>query len=274
MGHSRARLGILAGILGAALLAGMPLPAAAKPQRLVSINLCTDQLLLLLADRSRILSISHLGADPAASALADEAAGIPVNRGSAEEALALRPDLVLSGIYQQHGTNRLIAAFGVPVFEMQPAASLPQALAQIRALGDAVGETARAEALAADIARRLAALPAPSTRKTALVVQPNGLTTGRHTLANDVIEAAGFRNLAAEAGIESWGALTLERILLLRPDLLVLNDQSQRQRSLGQQLLAHPALTSAQARLEIPADLWTCPGPALAEAAERLVAAR
>ncbi len=51
-----------------ALLAATP--AAAQPQRIASMNLCTDQMVLLLADKSRIVSVSFLGADPAESPLA------------------------------------------------------------------------------------------------------------------------------------------------------------------------------------------------------------
>ena len=266
-------LALLAGLLGGL----MPGGAVAKPQRLVSINLCTDQLLMLLADRSHILSISYLGADPAGSALADRAAGIPLNRGTAEEALALRPDLVLSGLNRQHTTNRLIEALGVPVFTLPPAASLDDALDQIRALGDAIGEPERASALAGDIAARLAALPPSaddSRRPGALVLQPNGYTTGRHTLANDILVAAGYRNLAAEHSIAAWGTLSLEAVILSRPDVLVLDDQRIRRQSLAQNLLAHPALEGRQTTIELPTHLWTCPGPALAEAAERLATAR
>src|SRR5207302_173609 len=51
--------------------------AAAAPQRIVSMNLCTDQMALLLAGPERIVSISFLGADPAESSLAGLARGIP-----------------------------------------------------------------------------------------------------------------------------------------------------------------------------------------------------
>ena len=72
-------------------------PAAAAPQRIVSMNLCTDQMALLLAGPARIVSISFLGPDPAESPLAGLARGIPVNHGLAEEVIAVKPDVVFAG---------------------------------------------------------------------------------------------------------------------------------------------------------------------------------
>src|SRR5262249_10027333 len=83
--------------IGCAL--GPTVPAQAAPQRIVSMNLCTDQLALMLVDRSRIVSISFLGADPAESPLAAMAKGVPINHGLAEEVIAQKPDLVLTGRY-------------------------------------------------------------------------------------------------------------------------------------------------------------------------------
>ena len=87
----------------AAAVALAPLGAAAggeagaeAPRRVVSINLCTDQLALAVAAPGQLVSVSELARDPALSAMASRAAAIPSNRGRAEEVLALRPDLVLA----------------------------------------------------------------------------------------------------------------------------------------------------------------------------------
>ena len=74
---------------------GLALGEQKRAKRVVSINLCTDQLLLLIAQRSQIASVSYLARDPMISHLADQAQGIPINHGLAEEILPLEPDLVL-----------------------------------------------------------------------------------------------------------------------------------------------------------------------------------
>ena len=75
------------------------IPAAAAPARVVSTNLCTDQLAMLLAAPGQLVSVSWLAADPRSSTMAAEAARYPANHGLAEEIFLLSPDLVLAGSY-------------------------------------------------------------------------------------------------------------------------------------------------------------------------------
>jgi iron complex transport system substrate-binding protein len=46
----------------------------AAPQKIVSLNLCTDQLLMLLADPNQIASLSKIVDDPNVSILAEKSA--------------------------------------------------------------------------------------------------------------------------------------------------------------------------------------------------------
>ena len=69
----------------------MPQPAeakddpAGKPQRIVSLNLCADELLLRLVDRERIASITWFSRQPGFSTVTAQAVTVPVNRALAEE---------------------------------------------------------------------------------------------------------------------------------------------------------------------------------------------
>src|SRR5215813_14877630 len=90
------------GVIMVALLATGLAPAAnnvSKPQRIVSMNLCTDELVLRLADRGNISSVTWQARDRDNSNVADLARDVPINHGLAEEILPLNPDLVLAGIY-------------------------------------------------------------------------------------------------------------------------------------------------------------------------------
>jgi iron complex transport system substrate-binding protein len=67
------RLTFLIGCLwGASAAVAQP-----RPQQVASLNLCTDQLLLALADRAQIASLSRLARDPPVSFLAGQAEGLP-----------------------------------------------------------------------------------------------------------------------------------------------------------------------------------------------------
>ncbi|MDO9490377.1 MAG: ABC transporter substrate-binding protein, partial [Sphingomonadaceae bacterium] len=78
----------------AALLAS---PATAAPQRVASLNLCTDELVLLLADKAQLASVTKLGADARETRLAHRAAGLHRNNGRMESVAGLVPDLVITG---------------------------------------------------------------------------------------------------------------------------------------------------------------------------------
>ena len=54
--------------------------AHAAPQKIVSLNLCTDQLLMLLADPNQIASLSKIADDPNVSFLAERSAEFKKNR--------------------------------------------------------------------------------------------------------------------------------------------------------------------------------------------------
>ena len=250
----------------------------AKPSRIVSLNLCTDQLLLLLADRSRIASLSFLARDRGLSYMADAAAGIPANYGSAEEVLALHPDLIVAGRYAAGPAIALLRRLGFAVLDLPLADTMAEVRTQVRLLAAAIDESGRGERLLAGWDARLAAIHvgAGKTMPGAAIYQASGIVIGRNSLANELLQTAGLRNLATELGLPDSGYLPLEVLLSHPPDLLVLDDYRPDLPSLGEQLLRHPALQAMAARrrtVAMPSRLWVCAGPGLAEAAERLAAA-
>jgi iron complex transport system substrate-binding protein len=270
------RMMVLASVLAVSLAANA---GAAPPQRIVSINICGDLLALSLAPRARIASVTFLAADPVMSPIASAADGVPLNYGKAEEVLALRPDLVLAGRYTARATVALLERLGYPVIEFDVAESLDDARTQIRTAAVAMGVVEAGEKMIAALDARIEAAAANrgGKRPLAAVYGPNGFTPGPRTLSGSLIELAGFENLAARAGIRYWGNLSLERLLLARPDVLIVEARQDRARALADQILAHPALDDLRDRItvaEVPRPLWSCPGPWIADALDRLAAAR
>lgn len=262
--------------LGAMLLAAPAL--AGKPERIVSLNLCADELVLRLADEGRVASVTYLARDPRSSNVADLAATVPVNRGLAEEVAALRPDLVIVGAFTTRSTTAALQRLGIPLLELGVPNSLEEAYAQIRQVAAAIGEAGRGEEMVARMSAALAALPSvPAARPSAVVLRPNGFTAGKGSIADDVLSHAGLDNLAARLSTDRLGQLNLEEIVAARPDLLVVNAAPDAPPSLADEMLHHPALAGFRAEgrtVSLPTRLWTCAGPELAEAAERLAAAR
>lgn len=242
------------------LLAALATPAHAG-QRVVSLNLCTDQMLVLLAPE-QVAALSPLARDPTLSFVAKQADRMPTTRASAEAVLRLHPDLVLAAPYGAQTTLGLLGEEGVKVVRIDLPADFAGIRTQTRRLAALLGVPARGEALIAAMDAKLAALKPPAHPVRALVWQPRGYTAGPGSLADAVLRAAGLTN------ISTGRQVGLEALLRLRPDLLVLPAPA-RFPSLATELLDHPATRGIPRRF-IPPALTICAGPWTADAAVML----
>ncbi len=264
------------GVIAALLFAAVVTPTNAGPQRVVSLNLCADELVLRLAAPSTVKSVTWLARDRALSNVAALAQTVPVNRGLAEEVVPLAPDLVIAGVHTTRTTVALLKRVGVAVLELGVPNSIDEALAQITTVAAALGTQERGAELVADIKTRLAALPdsdPAAAQPIAAVYQPNGFTIGQGSLVNDVLRRAGLRNLAVERRIDKYGVLPLELLLFAKPDLLIMNAAEEREPALAYEVLRHPALIRSyrDARVvSVPPAWWSCAGPHLVDAVLRL----
>jgi iron complex transport system substrate-binding protein len=224
----------------------------------VSLNLCTDQMLVLLAP-AKIAALSPLARDPSLSFVTQEAAHLPIVRASAEAVLGLHPDLVLAATFGAQATLALLEQEGTPVLRLD----LPQDFAgirrQTRVLAIALDAAPRGEALLAAMDARLDTLPQPPALRHALVWEPRGLTAGPGSLMDAVLRAAGLVNASGGRRIG------LETLLRQPPDLLVVT-AAPAFPSLASALLDHPALAGIRRRA-LPPALTICAGPFTAEAA-------
>ena len=243
--------------------------AQAAPQRVVSVNLCTDQLAMLLAEPGQLVSVSHLAFDPRSSVMVDQAQAYPANRGGAEEVFLMRPDLVLAGTYTARPSVELLRRLGVAVVELPPATRLADVAGQLRIVGEALGQGPRAEAVVAEFEAGLAALRVDAQAPlTAAFYHPNGYTTGAGTLADDILTVTGFVNVGAAAGVTGGGILPLERLVMAAPDLVV-TSAPYPGASRSEEILVHPALQAVRgdsAAAMVSDAEWVCGLPQILRA--------
>src|SRR5436309_13008484 len=117
--------------------------AAALP-RIASMNVCTDQLLLPLADPEQILGLSPFSRDAWQSWAADDARKYPRLSGGAEDVLVLKPDVVVASLFDKRSTRELLKAKGLHLAELSVPRTLAEVKDQIRELGDITGHRDRA----------------------------------------------------------------------------------------------------------------------------------
>ena len=298
-----ARVALLAAGLACAA-AGPPPAASPAPQRVLSMNLCTDQLALLLAGPGQLVSVSALAQDPFFSAMAEAARQLPANHGRAEEIYLLRPDLVLAGRYTAQETVAILTRLGVRVELFDPEAALDDIPATMRRMGALLGRPAEGAALADGFTARLAALEAQgrgaglgpqgaaasdpaegpgsaadhatSARPRAALYAADGFTSGTGSLSGQILQAAGYDNVAEALGIGAGGYLTLEELVRADPDLIV-EGRRLPGASRAEELLDHPALAALKERAAtaVRSDPdWICGTPRVLDAIAALAALR
>lgn len=266
---------LLLGLIGAACCAGSALAEA--PARVVSMNLCTDQLAMLVAAPGQLHSVSHLATDPTASAMAEEARAYAVNRGLAEEIYLMQPDLVIVGSFSARATVDMLRRLEIPVVVFEPAYGLDEVRDRLAQMGEVLGREERAAALIADYDRRLAALQdLVADRPDAALYYANGYTSGDRTLAGQILIAAGFENAAVAAGFDAGGILPLEVLAMLAPEALI-TSRPYPGASRSEEILDHPVvrtLREGRANGVFTDRDWVCGTPFVLGAIEELGALR
>ncbi len=268
---TRITFGLLAALL-AAPTQGAPIQA---PERIVSMGLCTDQLVMLLADPDAILSVHWVTQDSDDSALARQAARYAANHGLAEEVLQHRPDLVFADATNSPLAVTMLERQGVRVVTVPVADTFAGTRANIRQVAAALGVPGKGEALVAAFDRDLAAtrdaLAARHYR--ALVYGANGFSAGVPSLFDDVLTHLGLINIAGRLGQSGWVSMSVEDVIRADPELLILGEYRPEAPSMANMVLEHPALSSlrhGRPVVRVPTSLWNCGTPMLAKAARVL----
>lgn len=260
----------LAAFLGPATALG----ADGSPRRVVSMNVCTDQLAMLVAKPGQLHSVSYLASDSGTSAMAREAAAYAVNHGLAEEIFLMKPDLVVAGTYTTRTTVSLLRRLGFRVEEFPPEASFDDVRAHLLRMGDLLGNPQRAAELVAMMDEEIAVLEwqKPPPLRTALYFA-NSYTSGAGTLVSEVVALAGLRNLADSLGLTGTARLPLELLVLSNPELVAGEASREETPALAEQNFSHPAYRALVPRTRnapLESRLTVCGGPFTLEAARVL----
>lgn len=260
-----------------ATVAAMP-ARAEEMVRAASVSVCTDQYLVGLAASDQVAAVSWQ-ATSARSPVRNRARDLPQIRGTAEELIATRADLVVVGAYGNQAAASALEALGVQVFRVTDAVTIADVTDNLSRLGAALRREGAADAMAATLQARAAALvdAAPEQRPLALYVSPGGGGAGAGTYVDEVLRLAGFRNLQAELGMMGWQRVPLERLAHQPPDVLILSYFESAAPSLADHFVRHPqfrALLETTPVIRQPAAPWVCAGPYLMDAAEQLARAR
>ena len=239
--------------------------AEAGPRRVASLNLCTDELLLALADPGQIASVTHLAQQAAETPFWSRARRYRRNDGSLVAVAGLRPDLVLTMGGGARDRVRIAERLGIRVLDLP----YPQSLADIESAIDSVARAlGRPRAGAAALAR-IARLKRTRPERLAdtIWLGGGGRTVAAAGLAAQWMALAGYRQRPV-----TGDRVSLEQLLVRPPAVILRSDYRQGQYSGEQRWLSHPLARRVRGARTVATDgrLWTCMGPALAGEIERL----
>ena len=260
-------------LLSLLLLAGCSAGEPVRRGGIVSLNPCADQLLLALVPPGRIAAISHYSQDPRATSIPLEVARrFRTTAGTAEEVIALAPDLVVATSFTAPSTRAAFARAGLNTLYLGSPTTVSASKAQITELAGAVGAAARGGALNARIDAALAETRVAGAPVSALLFIGGDLANGGGTLLDEMMAHAGLRDAAADYGVAMTGRLPVETIVAHPPALILSPDGGGRTAVMRRRLLA---ATRAQTReVAFPRALINCGGPTIPAALRQLAAIR
>jgi iron complex transport system substrate-binding protein len=274
----RRHFGIAPRSIAVATLAmlGVASAQAAGLPRIASMNVCTDQLLLTLADPEQILGLSRYSRDRWQSWAADDARRYKILSGGAEDILVLRPDVVVASLFDKRSTRELLKEQGLRIAEFAVPRNLDEVKDQMRQMADITGHPDRATAEIArlDAAMARARQAIADKHYTVLPLSRRGWVSGSDSLVSSLLTETGLYNAAGDLGIAWGGYASLEAIVSLKPDFILVSQAGDTAEDDGRAFLLHPALERfypPEKRIVIPETLTVCGGVMLADALDVLV---
>jgi iron complex transport system substrate-binding protein len=264
-------------LLRAIIVATLSLPeSAVAAPRIISMNICTDQLLLALADPAQIMGLSRFSRN-ARQWAGPDARKYPILSGGAEDILVAKPDVVAASDFDKRSTREILKANGQNLVEFPIPRTLADVREQIRQMGDLAGhpERAAAEVTRLDAAIAGAKQAAAGKNFRMLPLTRRGWVPGRDSFVGAILAEAGLASAAGELGISFGGFVSMEEIIRLKPDFLVVSDGGERAEDDGRAFLLHPALERFypnSKRIVIPERMTECGGVLLADALNALSA--
>ncbi|MEE9434648.1 MAG: ABC transporter substrate-binding protein [Sphingorhabdus sp.] len=242
---------------------------------IVSNNPCIDAVLAEIAEPGDIAAVSAYSHDPqSASAPVAWARKLPAIGTSAEEILAARPRLLLTGNFATGGTQKALAQIGAKSLRLGVPASVEQSKQQVQQIARAIGRK-RAGARLLNKIDIATSGPEPDHRPTAIIWQNGGFVPGAGTLQDELLARAGYKNASANFGLAAWEQLPLETLIRNPPDVIFMPSSdvgaAGRELVMRRKLLKH--LGSKTRLANFPNKLLFCGGPSIIKVMERLRAA-
>lgn len=252
-------------------------PVPRRPQKIVSLTLGSSEILIDLVPPERIAALHRIAADSPHSNIRERARGFRLVGSDVEEIAAVQPDLVIVASYSGREFVEQLRRARLPLFTVTEFDDVDSICRSIEALGTAAGEPERAKEMVARMRSTIETLQRkiPQNRPPMRVMSlaQSGTTAGKRTTFDSLIRLAGARNVAAEQGIDKFGAISAEQVVAWDPDVIVVGKDPDTGQSLKMRLLTDRAYATLRNKriIEVPYPHFTCVSQYIVERLRDLV---
>lgn len=199
-----------------------------KPQRIITLNVSADEVILDLVDNKRIIALSALADDISICSAYEKAQSIPgrVQGNNIENILLYQPDLVIVPNYDNNTINALRST-GLKTYVYQTPSNLDEIFKFIEDLSLAVGESENGRKLIKNMQSKLSAVKdkvdahIPDSQKLKVIALSFNGPLGMKGTFSEVCHYAGVKNSLANIDIPYKSELSEEKMLEINPDLII-----------------------------------------------------
>ena len=232
----------------------------AGPKRIASLNLCTDELLLSLADPGQIISLTWLAREESLSAFFEPARPYHQNNGRASDIIPLNPDLVFLSEFSHTNTLDLLETVGIKSVVVPEPRTTKQLLENIRVMSSAIDQVKKGEKLISLFSSRLKSIAENKSRQkiSALLLSPGIASFGSSAVKIEILKMLNIRVLNQEKPSLANRYLSIEELIRSSPDFVIIDKYSGDYPSVSEEMLRHPLIQSSLSTIEVEAKDWLC----------------
>lgn len=211
---------------------GTRLEIKQKPQRVISLSISTDEIILDLLPPERIAGITTLADKPSISNVVEKAKKIPnrVYGNSPESLLKQKPDLVILPDFIKPEVIRTLRDFGLKVYVYKTQKNLEDVRKIIKDIGMLVGEEIKAEGLIKEMNRRVDAIQVklkdiPEEKyKRIAYMRSNGAYYSKESSFHDICRHVAAKDATLDLKLAKNDFVSKEQLVLLNPDVFIVVD--------------------------------------------------
>jgi len=200
-----------------------------EPKRIVSLTLGSDEILMDLVDKSRILALTRYADDPGISNIAERAAEIAerATMDQLEKVIAMTPDLVITDTWTDPNYVGQLRDAGINVYVFKTPSNINEQKTMVLELARVTGTEDKGKEIVEWMEQKLKEVEDKLSRlkpEEKLTVMDYGEmgSSGIGTNFDDIVTRAGLINVISRAGIEGWPVISKEKIIEFNPDIIIL----------------------------------------------------